>query len=407
MQLFSFFLQNVLFYYSRTLKGDKQMNVGIDQISFYVPQMYLDMTDLAQARNVDPNKYLIGIGQEKMAINPQSQDIITLGANAAEKILTDQDKEQIDLVIVGTESSIDESKASAVILHRLLGIQPYARAIEVKEACYAGTAALQMAVNHVRLHPESKALVIATDIARYGLNSGGEPTQGAGAVAMLITKEPRILVIEEKTLALTKDVYDFWRPTNQKYPLVDGPLSNSTYINAFSDVFTAYNQKYQQSLTDYKALLFHIPYTKMGRKALNHLLENVDEALAKEFIDNYELSICYSRQIGNLYTGSLYLGLISYLDHVATLKPEDTIGLFSYGSGMVGEFFQAHVVEGYQEHLHTTQNQETLNKRHRLTFTEYETCLNEHLDPSIDQVFEDETRFSIEKVENHIRYYKN
>ena len=74
---------------------------------------------------------------------------------------------------------------------------------------------------------------------------------------------------------------------------------------------------------------------------------------------------------------------------------------------MVGEFFQAHVVEGYQEHLHTTQNQETLNKRHRLTFTEYETCLNEHLDPSIDQVFEDETRFSIEKVENHIRYYKN
>ena len=129
MQLFSFFLQNVLFYYSRTLKGDKQMNVGIDQISFYVPQMYLDMTDLAQARNVDPNKYLIGIGQEKMAINPQSQDIITLGANAAEKILTDQDKEQIDLVIVGTESSIDESKASAVILHRLLGIQPYARAI--------------------------------------------------------------------------------------------------------------------------------------------------------------------------------------------------------------------------------------------------------------------------------------
>ena len=28
------------------------MNVGIDQISFYVPNMYLDMTELAQAPKV-------------------------------------------------------------------------------------------------------------------------------------------------------------------------------------------------------------------------------------------------------------------------------------------------------------------------------------------------------------------
>lgn len=242
------------------------MNVGIDQISFHVPNFYVDMVDLANARNVDPNKFLIGIGQEKMAVNPKSQDIITFATNAAKQILTDDDLNKIDLIIVGTESSIDESKAAAVVLHRLLDIQPFARSFEVKEACYAGTAGLQMALNHVRLHPDKKALVIATDIAKYGLNSGGEPTQGAGAVAILVAANPKILVIHEESLALTQDIYDFWRPTNQAYPLVDGPLSNETYIQSFNQVWNTYNQQFNQQISDYQALLFHIPYTKMGKK---------------------------------------------------------------------------------------------------------------------------------------------
>ena len=46
--------------------------VGIDKIGFYTPQQYLDLKDLAQARQVDPNKYLIGIGQSKMAVDRKS-----------------------------------------------------------------------------------------------------------------------------------------------------------------------------------------------------------------------------------------------------------------------------------------------------------------------------------------------
>lgn len=40
------------------------MKIGIDKIGFYTSNMYVDMTELANARNEDPNKYLIGIGQE-------------------------------------------------------------------------------------------------------------------------------------------------------------------------------------------------------------------------------------------------------------------------------------------------------------------------------------------------------
>ena len=56
-------------------------------------------------------------------------------------------------------------------------------------------------------------MVVAADIAKYGLNSGGEPTQGAGAVAMLVASEPRILALKEDNVMLTQDIYDFWRPT--------------------------------------------------------------------------------------------------------------------------------------------------------------------------------------------------
>ena len=89
------------------------MDIGIDKINFFTSNLYVDMTKLAIARNEDPDKYLIGIGQSKMAVIPPTQDIVTMGANAAESMLTNEDKESIDLVIVGTESGIDNSKSAA------------------------------------------------------------------------------------------------------------------------------------------------------------------------------------------------------------------------------------------------------------------------------------------------------
>src|SRR5690625_5154786 len=117
------------------------------------------MNKLAEARNVEPEKFTIGIGQEKMAVPPVTQDAVTLAANAALDILDETDKEKIDFVIFGTESGIDHSKSAGVYVHQLLGLNPEARTIEVKQACYGATAAIQMAKGHIALHPESKVLV--------------------------------------------------------------------------------------------------------------------------------------------------------------------------------------------------------------------------------------------------------
>ncbi|PZL76653.1 hydroxymethylglutaryl-CoA synthase [Enterococcus plantarum] len=381
------------------------MNVGIDKISFFVPPFYVDMTDLALAREVDPNKFHIGIGQDKMAVNKKTQDIVTFAANAAKNILSDEDKKKIDMVIVGTESGIDESKASAVVLHRLLGIQPFARAFEVKEACYAGTAALQYALAHIKTHPESKVLVVASDIAKYGLTSGGEPTQGAGAVAMLVSADPRIIVVNDDSVALTQDIYDFWRPVGHDYPMVDGQLSNETYIQAFQKIWGEYQLRHKKTTADFAALAFHIPYTKMGKKALLAALENESSEEQERILTKYEASIVYSRQVGNLYTGSLYLGLISLLEN-AQLNAGEQIGLFSYGSGTVAEFFSGNLVEGYQKYLFTDLHQKQLAERKGLSIVEYEKMFKDTLDTDADSEYDDSLLYSIASISNTVRAYK-
>src|SRR5690625_4951138 len=185
------------------------MKIGIDKIGLNVPHFYVDMNDLAVARDEDPAKYTIGLGQDEMAVAPITQDPVTLAANAALGILDDEDIEKIDFVMFGTETGIDHSKAAGVYVHNLLRLKPSVRTIEMKQACYGDTAAIQLAKGHIALHPESKVLILASDIARYGLNTPGEVTQGAGAVALLMSANPKVMVLEDENAYLTSDIMDF------------------------------------------------------------------------------------------------------------------------------------------------------------------------------------------------------
>ena len=218
------------------------MNVGIDKIGFATTQYLLNMDDLAKERGVDPDKYSKGLLLENLSIAPITEDIITLGASAADSILSDEDKETIDMVIVATESSIDQSKAAATYIHHLLGIQPFARSIEMKEACYSATAALDYARLHVEKHPDSKVLVIAADVARYGANTPGEPTQGAGSVAMLVTQNPRILLLNDNSVAQTRDIMDFWRPNYSTTPYVNGMYSTKQYLDMLKTTWAEFQK---------------------------------------------------------------------------------------------------------------------------------------------------------------------
>ncbi|GAA0594910.1 hydroxymethylglutaryl-CoA synthase [Virgibacillus siamensis] len=355
------------------------MNIGIDKIGFYTPHLYVDMNELAVSRDIDPGKFTIGIGQEKMAVPPVTQDSVTLAANAALEILDDADKEQIDFVIFGTETGVDSSKSAAVYVHELLGINPNARAIEVKQACYGATAAIQMAKGHIALNPESKVLVLGSDIARYGLNSSGEATQGAGAVALTISANPGILALEEKSAYMTADVMDFWRPVYSDKAFVDGKLSNEQYIEFFAKVWKQYKDKSGFDLKDFEAITFHLPYTKMGKKALKPVLADAPENVQERLKANYQVSTNYNRNVGNIYTGSLYLSLISLLEQKEDLERGSRIGLFSYGSGAVGEFFSGILQPNYRDYLKTESHRNMFALRKKVTVPEYEAIFEETL----------------------------
>ena len=384
------------------------MNIGIDKINFYVPKFYVDMAKLAEARQVDPNKFLIGIGQTEMAVSPVNQDIVSMGANAAKDIITDEDKMKIGMVIVATESAIDSAKAAAVQVHRLLGIQPFARCFEMKEACYAATPAIQLAKDYLANRPEEKVLVIASDTARYGLQSGGEPTQGAGAVAMMISHNPSILQLNDDAVAYTEDVYDFWRPTGHAYPLVDGALSKDAYIRSFQHSWNEYAKRENKSLADFESLCFHVPFTKMGKKALESIIDDADETTQERLRAGYEDAVYYNRYVGNIYTGSLYLSLISLLEN-HELSSGQTIGLFSYGSGSVGEFFSANVVDGYQNHLDIESHQSALKQRQEVSVEDYETFFKRfdelEFDEQKDKVENDQSIFYLKAINDNIREY--
>lgn len=387
------------------------MKIGIDKIGFFTPHLYVDMEKLAEARNIDPAKFTIGIGQSQMAVPPITQDTVTMAANAALQILDEDDKQSVDFVIFGTETGVDHSKSAAVYVHGLLGIQPQARSIEVKQACFGATAAIQMAKGHIALHPESKVLVLASDIARYGLNTAGESTQGAGAVAMLISANPRILVLEDDNSMLTDDIMDFWRPIYSDKAFVDGKYSNEQYILFFTKVWQAYKEKTGLDFSDFEAICFHLPYTKMGKKALMAVLDDAAEEDASRLMDNYQVSTTYNRNVGNIYTGSLYLSLLSLLEQKEDLEAGSRIGLFSYGSGAVGEFFTGILETGFQNHLFRDEHEKQFAARKEISVDEYEKIFEEQLPTDGSKVEfdidEDPAVICLAGVEGHSRKYVN
>lgn len=342
--------------------------VGIEKIAFYTPQFVVDLTDIAARDGIDEQKFLTGIGQERFAMPPHDEDIVTMAANAAEAILEDADKTQINSVILATESGIDQSKSAAVYVHHLLELPHNCRAFEVKQACYSATAALKMACDEVALNPDKKVLVIASDIAHYALNTPAEATQGAAAVAMLVSATPTIASYQGKPGVYTSDVMDFWRPNQQSTPLVNGRLSTKIYLEACAAAWQDFAAQNAMAFADFDQFCYHLPFSKMANKAHQYLCRLNDVALDENKIHN---AMIYNRIIGNCYTASLYLGLCSLLDFGADLDNQD-VALMSYGSGCVGEFFHLRITEGYRAHLKTELHRALIANRKKLSLADYE-----------------------------------
>ena len=338
------------------------MNIGIDAIAFTTSRYLMPLEELARRRQVDYQKYCIGLGQTEMAVFPPNEDIVTLGIAAAKRAIQFvSDKDSIDLVIFATESSFDVSKSAGIYVHHFLDLSSSCRVFDIKQACYSLTAALQMAKNHVQLYPKARALVIGSDIVHYELDSAAEPTQGGGAVAIVVSENPRIMRIEPFSGLYTTDVMDFWRPVKKDEALVDGKLSTYTYMKSLEICYEQYKQLSGLDSEDLSRVCFHTPFTKMARKANNLFFSE----------KNIDASLLYNTIIGNSCSASLYIALISLLDNTEEDLSEKRIGLFSYGSGSMAEFFSGTIVAGYRDMLTSDDNKKMLASREHVTWQQY------------------------------------
>ncbi|MBY6205598.1 hydroxymethylglutaryl-CoA synthase [Halomonas denitrificans] len=366
-----------------------ESSVGIDAAAFAGPRGCLDLADLAAARGIDPAKFLQGLGQRRMAIASPCEDTVSLAVAAADRALSafDIDPGDIGTLIVGTETGVDHSKPVAVYVHELLGLSERCRTFETKHACYGAMAGLTASMDWIASGRARgrKALVIASDIARYGLGTPGEPTQGAGAVALVIDRRPRLLTIDPSRIGdFTRQVMDFWRPLYSKVAFADGHYSIRCYLDALTAARADAVGPGAELLDDLAACLYHVPFVKMAKKAHQRHLE-IERGAPLDLerdADRHLLAEDHGRrvapwlelnaEIGNIYTGSLFLALIDLLRQAADRFAGRSISLFSYGSGCGATFCLGEVAEAASDWSSALDPADDLARRRMLDITDYE-----------------------------------
>jgi polyketide biosynthesis 3-hydroxy-3-methylglutaryl-CoA synthase-like enzyme PksG len=363
---------------------------GIEDLNVYAGRAFLDVGKLAQARGLDAYRFQnLLMKRKSVALN--FEDPVSFAVNAGKPIvdrLSEDRKRRIELLVICTESGIDFGKAMGTYVHQALGLSRNCRNFEVKHACFAGTAGLQTAASFVAANtsPGALALVITTDVARPIPHTYVEPSQGAAAVAMLVSDHPAVFELDlGANGCYSYEVMDTCRPTAE-IETGDPDLSLLSYLDCLENSFQAYSQKAGgvdvQQHFDY--LAFHTPFGGMVKGAHRTLLRKlkrlppplIDEDFARRMLP----SLVYCQQVGNIYSGTVFLALAGVID-TAAFDRQRRIGVFSYGSGCCSEFYSGTAGPQSQQALASQEIGKRLTGRHELSMPEYEdlTGLNRGL----------------------------
>ena len=277
-------------------------NVGISGFSVYVPPYRVDLQDWCGWTGARWDKTSAVVGRSFRMRGPR-ESVYTLAGNAVMRLIERYqiDPRRIGFLGLGTESSTDNS-AGAVIVKGMLDdgllaqgrapINRYCEVPEVKHACLGAVYALKHALRYLALEPEDRcAIVVSTDIAEYARGSTGEPTQGAGAVAMLVERDPRLLSVNLPCIgsASAYRAVDFRKPVLrnlirnqlnrhfQDLPVFNGKYSTTCYLDetlhALHEMLRRLNVDPVEYYHGLGAAFMHRPYHRMPLTsfALNYL----------------------------------------------------------------------------------------------------------------------------------------
>lgn len=449
------------------------MKIGIDAISFDIPKLQLPISDLAIARNIEPVKLEKGLGLLRMAMPDVHQDAITFAANALTKLVKQENLQPSDIsrIYVGTESGLDASKPIASYLLALLetifgeNTLTHCDAVDLTFACIGGVDALQNCMDFVRLNPDKKAVVICTDIAKYDLNSTGEYTQGAGAMALLVSKDPAMLSFGQHIATSAKGVFDFFKPHRiikketigvtdnepwqgvleteieifKEQPVFDGQYSNDCYVERTVEAYYRFKEIAGIEGTLYenwKAIVMHLPYSFQARRMFPEIYISDNAELSTEINKNnadygvklkeFSKSETYmsfiaekfmpaekaSSLIGNMYTGSIFMGLLSTLAYYAEAGTDltgENIGFLAYGSGAKSKVFEGTIESGWKTKTEASKLFKTLDSTTAIDIDTYHSLHKKELSVSVVAPTQEWVLDGIEETNPNkvgARYYK-
>lgn len=269
--------------------------LGLSGLAAYLPPYRVNLQDWCDWTGDNWDKVSTVIGRSFRMRGPR-ENVYTMAATAVMRLIRQYDinPAEVGLLALGTESSTDNA-AGAVIVKGMVneglaaeGRTPLARNCEVpeiKHACLGGIYALKSALRYLACDGRGrKAIVVSADIAEYARGSSGEPTQGAGAVAMLVEAEPRLLEVDLHRGGSASDYRgpDFRKPFARfagqsaplgtplkDFPVFNGKYSTSCYVDevllAMEDMFQRQPQTQRQALLDGQTAVFlHRPYQRMA-----------------------------------------------------------------------------------------------------------------------------------------------
>jgi len=360
--------------------------LGIEKIRVYPTSLQVDLDELAIARGYDVDYMHRELMVEKRGINPAWEDSVTMAVNAAKPMLTPEDIASIGLLIVSSETSLDQEKALSSWIFHHLGLPSTCRHFELKIACYSCTAALRMAMSWLdsgMAKKGQKALIINTDESLISLEKPWEYNSGAGAVAMLISDQPDFLTIEDGKFGIyAHDVTDVIRPLPW-LEIANNEISLFSYMEALDGAYEDYLTNVGD--IDFKSYfnynIYHVPFSGISFRAHKQLMSYHTDADNKEIREDYNRrvlpSITYTNKIGATYGGSIYIAILGLINSVAEIKAGDRLGVYSYGSGSCAEYYSAIVGEKSKEIAQQSGLAELLANRFKINIVEYELLENE------------------------------
>ncbi|WCJ26146.1 Hydroxymethylglutaryl-CoA synthase [Euphorbia peplus] len=370
-------------------------NVGILAMDIYFPPTCVQQEALENHDGASKGKYTIGLGQDCMAFCSEVEDVISMSLTVVSSLLEkyNVDPKQIGRLEVGSETVIDKSKSIKTFLMQIFEKHGNTdiEGVDSSNACYGGTAALFNCVNWVEgcSWDGRYGLVVCTDSAVYA-EGPARPTGGAAAIAMLIGPDAPIAFESKLRGSHMSHAYDFYKPNlASEYPVVDGKLSQTCYLMALDSCYKYFCAKYEKfegkqfSLSDADYFVFHSPYNKLVQKSFARLvfndfvrnarsideagkeklapfstlsgdesyqsrdLEKVSQQVAKPLYDSkVQPTTLVPKQVGNMYTASIYAAFISLLHNKNTELAGKRVIMFSYGSGLTATMFSLRLNEG-------------------------------------------------------------